>query len=35
MIVAACNQAYQEIDKAIKEKLGKYNDLLGSFGGLF
>ena len=35
MIVAACNQAYQEIDKTIKEKMGKYNDLLGSFGGLF
>ncbi|MCK9536429.1 MAG: YbaB/EbfC family nucleoid-associated protein [Bacilli bacterium] len=35
MVVAACNQAYQEIDKTIKEKMGKYNDMLGSFGGLF
>jgi len=35
MIVAACNQAYNEIDKTTKEKMGKYNDMLGSFGGLF
>jgi len=35
MVVAACNQAYQEIEKTTKEKLGKYNDMLGGFGGLF
>lgn len=33
MIVAACSQAYKDIEKATKEKLGKYNDLLGGFGG--
>jgi len=33
MVVAACNQAYKEIEKATKEKLGKYTDLLGGFGG--
>lgn len=35
MVVAACNQAYQEIEKTIKEKMGKYSDMLGGFGGLF
>jgi len=35
MVVAACNQAYKEIDKTVKEKMGKYSDMLGSFGGLF
>lgn len=35
MIVAACNQAYKEIEKTTKEKMGKYNDMLGGFGGLF
>lgn len=34
MVVAACNQAYRDIEKASKEKLGKYNDMLGGFGGL-
>lgn len=35
MVVAAVNQAYKEIEKATKEKLGKYSDMLGGFGGLF
>lgn len=34
MVVAACNQAYRDIEKATKEKLGKYSDMLGGFGGL-
>ena len=33
MVVAACNQAYRDIEKATKEKMGKYNDMLGGFGG--
>ncbi|MDD3106981.1 MAG: YbaB/EbfC family nucleoid-associated protein [Bacilli bacterium] len=35
MVVAACNQAYKEIEKVTKEKMGKYNEMLGGFGGLF
>ncbi|HEY8395707.1 MAG TPA: YbaB/EbfC family nucleoid-associated protein [Bacilli bacterium] len=35
MIVAACNQAYKEIEKTIQEKMGQYQDLLSGFGGLF
>ena len=35
MIVAACNQAYREIEKTTKEKMDKYNSMLGGFGGLF
>lgn len=35
MIVAACNQAYREIEKTTKEKMEKYNSMLGGFGGLF
>lgn len=35
MIVAACNQAYKEIEKTTKEKMDKYNSMLGGFGGLF
>jgi DNA-binding protein YbaB len=35
MIVAACNQAYKEIEKAIQEKMGQYQSLLSGFGGLF
>ncbi|MGD9605547.1 MAG: YbaB/EbfC family nucleoid-associated protein [Bacilli bacterium] len=35
MVVAACNQAYKEIEKVTKEKMSKYNELLGGFGGLF
>lgn len=33
MIVAACQKAYDDIDKTTQEKLGKYNSMLG--GGLF
>lgn len=33
MIIAACNQAYRDIEKTTKEKMGKYNDMLGGFGG--
>ena len=32
MVVAACNQAYKK-SKGTKEKLGKYTDMLGGFGG--
>lgn len=35
MIVAACNQTYKEIENVTKEKMGKFNDMLGGFGGLF
>jgi hypothetical protein len=28
MIVAACNQAYKEIEKAIQEKMGQYQSLV-------
>lgn len=35
MIVGACNQAYREIEKTTKEKMDKYNSMLGGFGGLF
>lgn len=35
MVVAACNQAYKEIEKTTEEKMGKYSDMLGGFGGLF
>ena len=35
MIVAACNQAYKEIEKTTKERMEKYNSMLGGFGGLF
>ncbi len=33
MVVAACNQAYRDIEKTTEEKLGKYTDMLGGFGG--
>lgn len=33
MVVAACNQAYRDVEKATKEKMGKYSDMLGGFGG--
>lgn len=33
MIVAACNEAYNKIDKTTKEKMGKYQALLGGMGG--
>lgn len=35
MIVAACNQAYADVDKTTEEKMSKYNALLGGFGGMF
>ena len=35
MIVAACNEAYKKVDQTTEEKMGKYNSLLGGFGGLF
>ena len=35
MVVAACNQAYQEIEKVTEEKMGKYQSMLGGLGGLF
>lgn len=34
MIVAACSQAYKEIEKVTEQKMAKYNALLGK-GGLF
>ncbi len=36
MIVAACNEAYKQIDRTTDEKMGKYQSLLGGMGrGLF
>lgn len=35
MIVAACQACYKDIDKTTKEKMEKYNSLLGGMGGLF
>lgn len=35
MIVAACAQAYKEIERVTEEKMGKYQSMLGGFGGLF
>jgi len=35
MIVAACNQAYKEIEKTVQEKMSPYQDLLSGLGGLF
>ena len=35
MVVAACNDAYKQIDKTTEEKMGKYQALLGGMGGLF
>ena len=34
-IVAACNQAYEEIDDVTEEKMAKYKALLGGMGGMF
>ena len=34
-IVAACNQAYEAIDKVTEEKMAKYKALLGGMGGMF
>lgn len=35
MIVAACSDAYKQIDKMTEEKMSKYQALLGGMGGLF
>lgn len=35
MIVTACQSCYKDIDKTTKEKMEKYNSLLGGMGGLF
>jgi hypothetical protein len=35
MLVAACAQAYSEIDKFTKTKMSKYQSLLGGMGNLF
>ena len=35
MIVAACSDAYKQIDKTTKEKMAKYQAFLGGFGGMF
>lgn len=32
MIVAACNQAYKDVDKTTEEKMSKYQQMLGGFG---
>ena len=34
-IVAACNQAYEEVTKVTEEKMAKYKALLGGMGGMF
>lgn len=34
-IVAACNQAYEEVTKTTEEKMAKYKALLGGMGGMF
>lgn len=33
MIVAACNEAYKEVEKTTQAKMSKYQALLGGFGG--
>ncbi len=35
MIVAACNNAYKDIDTTTEQKMAKYQALLGGMGGLF
>lgn len=35
MIVTASKSCYKEIDKTTKERMEKYNSLLGGMGGLF
>ncbi len=35
MIVAASQACYKEIDKTTKDRMDKYNSLLGGMGGLF
>lgn len=33
MIVAACHDAYKQVDKTTEEKMAKYQALLGGMGG--
>jgi len=33
MILAACKQAYKDVEKTTEEKMSKYQALLGGFGG--
>lgn len=33
MVVAACNDAYKQIDKTTDQKMAKYQSLLGGMGG--
>ena len=33
MIVAACNQAYKQVETTTQQKMSKYNSLLGGMGG--
>ncbi len=33
MIVAACKEAYKEVEKTTQAKMSKYQALLGGFGG--
>lgn len=35
MIIAACNNAYKEIDKTTEQKMAKYQALLGGMGSMF
>lgn len=35
MIVAACNNAYKEIDDTTEEKMSKYQAFFGGMGGMF
>lgn len=35
MIVAACSNCYQQIDKTTEEKMSKYQAFLGGMGSLF
>jgi DNA-binding YbaB/EbfC family protein len=35
MVVAACSQAYSEIDKFTKTKMAKFQSFLGGMGNLF
>lgn len=35
MIVAACHNCYQQIDKTTEEKMSKYQAMLGGMGSLF
>ena len=35
MIIAACTNAYKEIDKTTEQKMAKYQALLGGMGSMF